>query len=315
MVFIPIDFFSNLRSLLIFFDPEPKMNFSAPVIYPNWICNLCKNTNCLTHCLICKVIKDVGEKEWILKTSEVLPGVLPQVLPEVLSEVITSSEVHIDEALSSAPVSPVIVEMASPPVNIVSLASPPVSSPQIVVSDVSRELGILGLEQPVGNTYKCPHCPNKKPYKGKGFLENHMYTVHGIKVQGVVELTIRYIRDNKIEKRRYRESQKVKNLFDHVEKEHQISTMVFNNKTLSPSETFKDLNIKDGDEILVYEVEYPSGEREPSEPAPKRRKTTSSSSSSSSSSNQVAVGASVPVGASVAVGASDAVEVSENNTI
>jgi len=288
------------------------MNFSAPVLCPIWICNLCKNTNCFNKCLKCEVRKEIGEKEWIFKNSQVLPEVLPQVLPEVsprvsevLPEVITRSVVHIEKAVSSAPVSPLIIEVASPPVDIVSLASPPVSSPQISQSDVSRALSSVGVvEQPVvNNTYSCHLCLNKKPYTSKGFLENHKFTVHGdITVPGIFEIPIRYIRDNKTEKRHFKLSHKVKDLFEYIEKGHQISTLVLNNKTLSPSETFKDLKMKPGDEILVYEVEYASGEREPSEPAPKRRKSTSSSSSSSSS-NQVS-------GASVV-----AIEVSENNTI
>lgn len=251
------------------------MNFSAPILCSQWICTLCKHPNCITKCLTCEVKKEVGEKKWIL--SEVLPQVSAEVLPQVPSTSVVSSQGSVEFLRVSAP-----VETISRPSDIVTSVpvSPPVSRNIVNQNDLARELANIGHNIEQEESHQCPLCPSLKPYKKSGFLENHKFIVHGdTTVKGVFLISVRFVRDNTIKTLYVKDSHKSRYIFDQMGKHCKISSCVFNDRSLSGSEVFKDLKMKNGDEILLYEVEYASGERESSEPAPKRRRTMSATSS------------------------------------
>lgn len=289
----------------------------------DWLCNVCENTNVGLTCLKCKVKKEFGERDWVLR-SVVIPKVVHE--PEVV-EVIVAAVPEVVPDVPDVPVVPVVVPVVpvvpakalpvyepSPPVLppvVVHEPSPPVHevSPPIIVmseedsfatlqcrfckfqfksikrlqthivnkicrpsqnkvtaNDLSNALSNAGKKQ-----FACDQC--LKSYGSEKVLKNHVMDIHG---PGKLNITLRNLTGNSIKKITLKNSQRLQVAFKAANNEwnNNVANMTFNNITFTPLQFVHEMNMKDGNEILVTEIEY-NGDDEPPQKKRKTSETTS----------------------------------------
>lgn len=285
----------------------------------DWLCNVCENTNVGLTCLKCKVKKEFGERDWVLRSA--LSKVVPKVIEPEVVEVVVAAVPEVVPVVSAPPVQapppaakalpvhepsppvlpPVVVHEPSPPVHEV---SPPIvvmseedsfatlqcrfckfqfqsikrlqthiinkicrpSQNKITANDLSNALLNAGKKQ-----FPCDQC--SKSYGSEKVLKNHVMDIHG---PGKLTVTLRNLTDNSIKKITMKHSQRLQIAFNaaNAEWNNNVANMTFNNITLTPLQFVHGIKIKDGDEILVTEIEY-NGEAGPPQKKRKTSETTS----------------------------------------